>query len=77
MANLKPNKKYKIISINIAVPADEDEYNEDKISEMLDQAIFDGEVGIDDWEFGNDYNKALIVQASEKPEDGELFKNMS
>lgn len=74
MENIKPNKQYKIITVQLAVSADEKEFNYDKIGNMFNQAVFDGEVGIDDWQYGVHWEDAKTIQASNKPKEGELFK---
>jgi hypothetical protein len=82
MNNTRPNKDYKIVTIQVAASAElSDSEITDGIGEMFRAAVWDGYDGPDplvaDWAFGNFVSKQNcdfpIVTTSMENKEGELF----
>jgi glutamine cyclotransferase len=70
---IQPNTKYRIVTVELAVP-DSVEYWTDGMNEMLNQCLQttqqSGELFIADWQILNNERE---VTSSATPEEGELF----
>jgi hypothetical protein len=75
MHKVKPGQKVRILTIQIAVPADTDpSMIADEMSEMLTGATSDARSNILDWQYqGCTPAQGEIVIASGDPEEGEIF----
>lgn len=76
MHSLKPKRVYRIVSIQIAVPAEIDDGDlGDGISEMMTQGMMCDDAVYHDWGFKlkNGQFKSKFVVTTEEPEEGELF----
>lgn len=74
MHKIKPGQKVRILTIQIAVPADADPNTiADEMSEMLTGATADENSNILDWQYLDGPKRETIVTASDDPEEGEIF----
>ncbi len=73
--NVQPNQRCRIITIQLAIPADVD-INDvyDEISVMLSGALASDDSNILDWRYPTEYMPEVI--ASAEPVEGEIFIGM-
>jgi hypothetical protein len=70
--NIQPDQKCRIITLQLAVPADVDMDDiHDEISSMLSGAVSSNQSNILDWRYPTEYMPE--VTASHEPVDGEIF----
>ena len=70
--NIQPDQKCRIITLQLAVPADVDMDDvHDEISSMLSGAVASNQSNILDWHYPTEYMPE--VTASHEPVDGEIF----
>lgn len=73
--NIQPGQKCRILTLQIAVPADADPNNiYDEMSGMLTGAVAEGKSNILDWRYATEYMPE--VTADEHPAEGEIFNNV-
>lgn len=73
--NIQPGQKCRILTLQIAVPADTDINNVyDEMSGMLTVAIAEGKSNILDWRYATEYMPE--VTAEEHPVEGEIFNGV-
>ena len=74
MHKVYPGQQVRILTIQVAVPADTDPSTiADEMSEMLSGATADENSNILDWQYLDGPENGTIVTASNDPDEGEIF----
>ena len=74
--NIKPNKRYRIVTVQLAVEEDTDAGQfADEMSAILTGALCSDDTCLADWGYAVQFEDAPIVESNEDTEEGGLFEH--